>query len=222
MSLILPREDESGYYISYSQIKLWNEIKGYNTGLSGKKEYIRSYFLGEEYPDKGGFGTFGSEAEAYITERKEADKFTDAERVVLEQITPLGVFQRKIKVPFDGFYLLGYIDDSTEDCSQLRDYKTASEKSKAKYYEDDYFQLDIYAMGIKAEFGRLPEKLEVCIIERLGNGFKGGREALKVGTRVWYHPRQTSLERLEKLSNTIVQTATEISKFYEVFLALNQ
>lgn len=220
--MLLPRSDEHGPYISYSQIKLWNELKGYNTGLSGKKEFIRSYFLGEQYPDKGGYGQFGTEVEAYITDRKEADKFTDAERAVLEQVVPLGVFQREFKCPFEeGFYVKGFIDDCSEDLTRIRDYKTASLNSSKKYYEDDYFQLDVYALAIDKEIGKIPTDLEVTCIERTGNGFRGGRGVLNVGSTIWHIPRKTSVERLKTLSNTIISTAVEISEYYQIFLELN-
>lgn len=220
--IVLPATDKDGnFYVSYSQIKLWNEKRGFNTGLLGKKEFMRHYFLGEQYDDKGGYGTFGSQVEAYITERKEADKFTDVEKATLDKIAPLAVFQQEISIPFDGFYLKGFIDDRTADYSHIRDYKTASEKSKEKYEADDYNQLDIYALGIKQLTKKLPKKLEVVVIERLGNGFKGGRQVLSVGERIWYIPRETSVNRLKTLQNHIVQTVEEISKYYKIFQKIN-
>lgn len=222
-NILLPRLDAEGTpYISYSQIKLWNEAKSFNLGVAGKQEYMRSYFLGEEYPDKGGFGAFGQDVEDYIANRKGGEKFTDAEKETLDRIEPLGVFQKEFKMQYDGFYMKGFIDDTKPDFSKIRDYKTASEKSKAKYYEDDYNQLDIYALAIKKEHGKLPAEMEVCIIERLGNGFKGGREAMQVGSQIWYVQRETTAKRLQTLENYIFTTVAEISKYYSVFLKLNK
>lgn len=218
----LPRKDEQdNNYISYSQIRLWQEAKGFNTGMSGRKEFIRGYFLGEEYPDKGDYGAFGKEVEAYITERTYADKFHEDELVTLDQIVPLGVFQHEIKIKFEGFYLKGFIDDMTRARTKLRDYKTASLASSEKYRKDDYYQLDVYALAILEELGYIPE-LEVCVIERMGNGFRGGRNALTVGQNIWYIQRETSLERLATLSESIAQTAQEISQYYQIFLKLNK
>lgn len=221
--MILPKQDPQGVpFVSYTQISLWNEAKGYNTGMAGKHEFIRSYFLGEKYPDRGGFGEFGEDVEAYITKRERADKFTPQELTLLEGIKPLGNFQKEIRIPFDGFYLKGYIDDTSDDGSIIRDYKTASEKSKEKYGKDDYWQLDVYALDYYTRTGQLPNKLELYIIERLGNGFKGGRSAMSVGERKWHVLRQTSIERLDKLKASIASTAEEISAYYQVFLKLNQ
>lgn len=217
----LPRIDDNGTpYVSYSQLKLWHEAKGFDTGKPGKEEFIRKYFLNEQFEDKGGFADFGNHVEAYITERGEAHRFTEAERAVLETIQPLGIFQKEIKLDFGDFYVKGFIDDTAPDQSKIRDYKSASNKSREKYYKDDYYQLDIYALAIQQECGKIPE-LEVCIIERLGNGFRGGRDVMFVGSNVWYHTRETSQERLDMLAKWIVTTTKEISEYWEVFQKLN-
>lgn len=221
--MILPRQDEQGQsYISYSQITAWNAPKGYNTGKPGKEEFIRSYFLGEKFEqDKGGFASFGEHVENYITKREDGDKFTADEKAILETITPLGLFQREIRIEFEGFYLKGYIDDISPDLTHIRDYKTASLNSAKKYYEDDYQQLDVYSLAILKETGKIPTSLEVVVIERKGNGYKGGRDVLKVGGQIWVIPRQTNAAKLDLLSTNIINTAKEISEYYEIFLKLN-
>lgn len=221
--MILPKKDSDGkYYVSYSQIKMWNETKGFSTGKLGRIEYIQQYFFGDKYEDKGGFGQFGIEVENYITTKKDEDKFTQAEKDTLDKISPLGIFQKEFKLNFKDFYVWGFIDDMTEKGEKIRDYKTASEKSSQKYYEDDYNQLDVYSLAIKQDYGKLPKELEVCVIERLGNGFRGGRNAMSVGERVWYIPRKTTKERLKTLENSILSTTKQISEYYEVFLTLNK
>lgn len=217
----LPRTDGDGVpYISYSQIKMWNETKGFNTGGLGRHEFIRSYFLGEDFPDKGGFAQFGTEVEGYITERKYAENFTEPEKKVMDSIQTLGVFQHEIKIPFDGFYVKGFIDDATEDFSIIRDYKTASNSSRKKYDEPDYYQLDLYGLYVFTTKGHIPD-LEVCVIERIGNGFKGGRDVMRVGENIWNVKRATDLQRLETLEKMIKTTTNEISDYYKVFLKLN-
>lgn len=220
--IVLPTKNESGeYYVSYSQIKMWHEAKGYNTGLDGKKEYIRKYFLGEKYPDKGGYGQFGTEVEGYITERTFFEQFTEPERITLEKIEPLGIYQHKVEIPFDGFHLLGFIDDMKPDFVHIRDYKTASEKSSEKYYLPEYKQMDIYALAGLKVTGKLPDKIELCIIERSGNGFRGGRPVLKVGEKIWYVERKVTKKSLKELEKYIFETVKEISEYYKIFLKLN-
>lgn len=220
--IILPKQDKNGnYYISYSQINAWNDLKGFNTGKPGTHEYIRSYFLGERY-EQNSFATFGKEVEDYICYRGSKDKFDKREREVLNSIKPLGVFQHPIIINFDGYYLAGIIDDCDESFTKLRDYKTCSTKSAEKYYKDEYEQLDVYALGIKQKIGLLPKELEVCAIERTGNGFRGGRDVLKVGEEVWYIPRKTNEKRLNTLERKIQRTVEEISHLYKIFLKLNK
>lgn len=220
----LPRKDENGTpYISYSQIKAWNEAKGFNTGGLGRHEFILTYFLSQNYGDKNGFAQFGTDVENYICGDVNAKcLFTDKEKETLDKIAPLGTFQQKIKIPFEeGFYLTGYIDDTNHNFTKIRDYKSASEKSKAQYETDEYKQLDIYALGIKDLTGKLPKELEVCVIERIGNGFRGGRDVMSVGENIWYIKRETNTKRLKELKEYIVKTALEISKYYTIFQKLN-
>lgn len=221
--MILPRKDKEGkYYISYSQITAFNEAKGFDTGKSGKEEYIRKYFLGEKFVDNKGYAEFGKQVEAYITLGQDKDKFSSEELATLDTIQPLGVFQHEFKLQYPEFYILGYIDDATPDFTKLRDYKTCSKKSGEKYYTDEYTQLILYAMAIKQQKGKLPKHLEVCAIERNGNGFKGGRQALTVGKEVWYIPQTLNAKRIKALDKLILSTVEQISKYYEVFLKLNK
>lgn len=222
-SLLLPRTDKDGKpYISYSQVKAFNAAKSFNLGILGKYEYMLSYFFGEDFGDMG-WAQFGQEVEDYICERKHKRKFTADERKVLDSIEPLGVFQQEIAIDFGDFYMLGYIDDISKDFMHIRDYKTCSLNSSKQYYEDDYYQLDIYAMWVLQETGKLPEKLEVCMIERAGNCFRGGgRKVLSVKENVWYHPRETSMERIEYLRKYIRDTANEISQHYKAYQSLTK
>lgn len=218
----LPKKDKEGVpFLSYSQVDLWHTKKGFDTGLPGKQEYIRKYFLGEKFPS-GSFAQFGSDVEDYICSRKGAEKFTEAELDVLQQIKPLGVFQKEFKLDFGNFYLKGFIDDATEDFSTIADYKTASESSVKKYHKPEYEQLDVYALAIEQLTGKLPKNMYVCAISRLGNGFKGGRDVLKVGEHVWFIEKEINKERLETLKNKIITTANEISEYYTVFQKLNK
>jgi hypothetical protein len=219
--IVLPRTTKEGKpRVSYSQVKNFNAIKSFNLGVEGKLEYMVDYFLGYTFPDVG-WGEFGQDTEDYIGERAGADKFTDAEKSVLEKIEPLGVLSDKFSIDYGEFVLTGIIDDRSEDWSKIRDYKTASKNSSKQYYEDDYVQLDIYALAGLEITGVIPE-LEVCVIERKGNAmFGAGRDALKVGKEIWYIPRQTSEERLDAIKQNIFKTVVEISEYYKLFLKLN-
>ena len=232
--LTLPRIDDDGkHYISYSQIKSWHAKEGYNTKMLGRLEYIREYFFGEDFPDAG-YGQFGTEVEDYICERNGAEKFTDAEKKVMESITPYGTFQKEIKMDFGWFYVKGFIDDCDKLMKRLRDFKTASQSSKQQYFEDTYKQLDIYALAVLMMTGNLPEKLEVTIIGRKGNtwgrgkmyvgeleGLKG-RDALFVDDWVETIEKPVDEERIESVKQLIVSTAEEVAKYHAVFTKLQE
>ena len=245
--IILPRQDTNGeYYISYSQANSFLDAKGFNTGLEGVLEYVKSYFLGERWDDQG-WALFGCHTEDYICHAKKSSKeikkldkeliesgnpsiteainsFSDEEKEVLNKIEPLGNFQVEVKYYiFDNVYLLGYIDDATHDLSKIRDYKTASKTSKAKYYKDDYKQLDLYALWVKEKTGKIPE-MEVLGIERKGNCFGkvNARDLLSVGEELWLIPRETSEERLDKIKEDLKETVREISDLYKIFKLTNK
>jgi hypothetical protein len=178
------------------------------------------YFMGREWPDMG-WAQFGQEVEDYICERKGPENFEDRERVVLEKVQPLGNFQKDFMLRYDGFAVIGFIDDASDDFKHIRDYKTCSKNSSKRYYKDNYYQLDLYALWVEQEFGYLPEKLEVFMVERTGNPFKGGgRSVLKVGEDVWSHFRPVDRERLNWLREDIRRVANEISMYYNVYQKL--
>ncbi len=221
----LPRQDEDGnYYISYSQYTTWKDQKSFNLQTIGKQEYFLGYFFGHRFPDMG-WGQFGTEVEGYICEREYADSFLPHEKRILEEIKPLGVFQQEIKIwLFANVYIKGFIDDMLPGFTHLRDYKTASDKSRLKYYKDDYVQLDIYAMFGLQETGKLPEKLEVFIVERLGNchGEVERRDLLSVGTGQWVHERTTSIDRINKIRAELIAACYEISDAFKLFKKINR
>jgi len=218
----LPRVTESGKpRISYSQIRSYKSKKSFNLQIDGSLEYMIEYFMGHKFPDVG-WGEFGHDVEGYIGERKFAEKFDEDEKKILDNIEPLGVLGEEFEIDFGEFVLVMIIDDRAKDWAKIRDYKTASKNSSKRYYEEDYKQLDIYALKPYMESGFIPE-LEVKVIERKGNCmFGGGRDVLKVGKEVWTIQRETSEERLEVIKNEIFTTVIEISDLYKEYLKLNK
>jgi hypothetical protein len=240
--IILPRQDKDGnYYVSYSQLSSFNAVSGFNTKLPGKLEYIQSYFFGERWPDAG-WAEFGSDAENYVCYRDRPDlvveldkelkakgertitesieSFSLPERKVLDTIEPLGTFQKELRIwLFPNVYVLGYIDDATEDFMYLRDYKTGSAARKADYSGKNYKQLDIYSIWVMQEYKVLPKKLEVVLIERKGNcmNMVNARNVLTVGSNVWYIERPVIEENLYVLKDWMKKQVLEIAEYYKIF-----
>lgn len=225
-------------YVSWSQIESFNDKSGFNTGLLGEFEYLIKYFSKIKFPDLG-WGQFGSEAEAYITLRNQSDlsnvepkviqelqeaikNFKDKEKIVLNKIEPLGVFQEEVCYYVEelDIIVLGYIDDMTpaveNNIKLLRDYKTKSESSKKDLHDPKKHQIEIYTSALQQR-GLTVENAEYCIVERLGgrecmNG--GGRESLFIGERIWYEPYKWDAERLKVTHKMIVETVKKISDLY--------
>ena len=218
---MLPKKDKEGIpYISYSQANLWSDVKGYNTGMDGKIEYMLSYFYKVNFPDVG-FGGFGGKV-GIALEEGDFSAFSTSEIDTLRKVERLDIFEKEIRIPFDGFYLVDYIDTCTEDLKYIKDYKTASHSSKEKYYTDDYKQLMIYAKGVHCEKGYYPERMNVEIIERKGNAFNGGIDALSLGENIWIVEKEISAEKIEEVAKYVEKTALEISEYWSVWKKINK
>lgn len=214
-------------YVSWSQVESYNDDKGFNTGFEGDLEYILKYFSRIEFPDVG-WGDFGDDVEAYVTEKKSAENFSVEEKKTLDRIKPLGVFQKEICLYIEELdvVILGYIDDMTPPSEEklvklVRDYKTKSKSSKKDLHLDKKHQLEIYTMYLLQQ-GYNVEQAEYCIIERLGGAEcmrGGGRQSLKVGKEIWYetYERATDPKRLVQTKKLLISTVKSISELYKTY-----
>lgn len=217
--MILPTVDENGIpYLSSTQIDKFTAEKSFNLKVEGVLEYILHYFLKEKFEDIG-WAEFGHDCESAIV-TKDYGKFTPEEVETLEKIEVFDKTQYEVRINFPDFYLKGYIDTIDDGLTKLKDYKTASESSKEKYYKDDYVQILYYGIGVKEQTGSYPE-MEVEIIERHGNAFRGGRPALSVGNEIWRVKKELTEDKEKELREYIEKVANEISDYYQVFLKLN-
>lgn len=208
--IILPRTDEEGnFYISYSQKSKWKK---------SKKDYIKSYFLGEKF-EGNAYTEFGSMIGEAL-EKDDFSAFTSKEKKVLKRVTRLDEFERKIKLDMGDFYVTGFIDTNDKDCKILVDYKTGDMNKIAVYEDEDYDQLGIYAAAIEQETGKLPEQASVELIERLGNAFKG--EDLVLGQEIAQIPQDISPKKIVEIKKDVYKVACEISDYYRVFNLINQ
>jgi hypothetical protein len=227
MAIVLPKKDENGKsYISYSQYNKWK---------TSKKDYFKSYFLGERFEGNAytEFGSWVGEA----LENNDFSEFNPKEVEVMKTITRFDQFERKINWDLGDFFVMGYIDtndfipfkkadigkapssDIKHIVKNIVDYKTGA-MNKVEVYEDDgYDQVTIYAGAIEEETGFLPTKGWVELIERTGNAFRG--EELKLGTKVVVIPQDVSKEAVDKVKKNLIKVAKEISASYKVFNKLN-
>lgn len=220
MAIKLPKKNKQGqYYISYSQYNKWK---------NNKKDYIKSYFLGERF-EGNAYTEFGSMVGEAL-ENNDFSGFTPKELEVMKKITRLDQFEREINWDLGDFVVNGYIDtnDLLKDGSEpsanklvnsIVDYKTG-DMNKIPVYEDDgYDQVTIHAGAIEAETGHLPSKGWVELIERTGNAFRG--EKLELGKKVVVIPQDVSPKAVAKVKKNLIKVAKEISLSYKVFNKLN-
>lgn len=207
--MILPKKDKDGRsYLSYSQIKSWRD---------SKRKYIREKMCGEPFVDNA--YTIQGKKVGEALENNDFSGFTKEEQELLSTIPRLDEFEKRIEVDMGNYYIVGYIDSNTTDCSHILDYKQGIiDKKEAEYDSDDYVQLHIYAEGIRQETGKLPKKAEVILVDRVGNAFQN--QKLVVGDRFVTITKDISKKEVDKVLADIQQTAEEISAYYKVFLKL--
>ena len=218
--LILPRKDEKGYYISYSQYTKWKE---------SKRKYIRRYFFREK-EDAGAYAEFGTKVGEAL-EHNDFSGFSKEDQKFLKTVPRLDEFERKVDLYFDeGFRLMGLIDTNTSECVRhhicdyekveyLIDYKTGDIEDKKEFYASaKYKQLKLYGEAIKQETGEFPETLEVVLIGRKGNAFKG--QPLELTRGYVTIPQVIDPDEIEEIKKDVVKVAKEISVYYKLFLRL--
>lgn len=165
--LDLPSKDKNGKpYLSYSQITLF---------AKNRKEYYENYILGKEWQGNA-YTRFGNKVGTAI-ETDNYNGFTNDEKNILKQVTRLDEFERFVKLEFDNFYVLGFVDTIKSDYTELIDYKTGGIKKEFEYQKPDYWQCLLYAMCIRQEMEIMP-KAYVEFIRREGNAYRG--QKLKV------------------------------------------
>ena len=133
----------------------------------------------------------------------------------------------------DGFYVKGFVDTLKlpddhkgsghiiEYVPAIADYKTGEIfKRKGEYESDDYIQLEIYAASIEQVFGSLPHEINVFLIGRSGNAFKG--EELKLTKKFITINRKVDEKKIKAVKKLVQETAEEISAYYEAYLKLNK
>lgn len=199
----LPSKDKNGNsFLSYSQISLF---------LKDKEEYKNRYIIREPFKSNA-YIDFGLKVDDALV-KNDFSLFTKSEVNTLSKVTRLDLFQKKIIINFEGFYIIGFIDSCSNDFKELIDYKTGGKNKENEYKKDEYNQLNYYAIGIHQEVGYYPDKLSVEFIRREGNLYKGERlkvsneEPIKIDFKV-------DKKYLVELYNETINIANEIEIFY--------
>lgn len=201
----LPKKDKQGKsYLSYSQISLFRIDR-----QEYKEVYINNKpFKGNEYTD------FGSKVGKAL-EYNDFSEFTGTEATILKLCTRLDLFERKTILNYDkdNFYIKGFVDTINNDLTHIIDYKTGGKQKEFKYSEENYIQIQLYALSIMQETGVKPSKGTVEFIRRKGNAFKGQKLTVDSEPPIKIDI-DLSLPVLKHVYWEALETAKEIEKFY--------
>tara|TARA_R110000850_G_scaffold225829_1_gene351226 strand:- start:43 stop:669 length:627 start_codon:yes stop_codon:yes gene_type:complete len=198
----LPKKDKDGKsYLSYSQIQLF---------YRDKEEYYKRYILGEKF-EGNAYTDFGSKVGEAL-EKNDFSKFNEMETGVLKHCERLDEFEKEVRIDFNEFYVLGFIDTNSSDYTRIIDYKTGGNGKDKQYYEPEYKQLCYYALALRQQYGVTPTTAQVNFIRRDGNAFRG--EELAVGCESFLIDVDISYNRLKAVYWEILKTAKEIELFY--------
>lgn len=205
-NLVLPAKDSGGnQYLSYSQIDLF---------LRSKKEYYNKYILKQPiYPNK--YMKFGLKVGRAL-EKNNYSKFEKNEISTLKDCIRLNEFEKRVKLEYDNFYVLMFIDTISEDMSTIIDYKTGNPKYCTKYIKPEYVQLCYYALGIRQTYGITPDKAYVNFIPRVDY-----RDRCEVGNGSMLINIDISYQRLKHVYWNTINIANQISDFYEKYKPKN-
>ena len=149
-------------------------------------------------------------------EKNNFDKFAEEEANVLKSVKRLHTFEKKVFLEYEDFYIVGFIDSISKDFLELIDYKTGGLNKDLQYSKSDYIQLQIYALGIKQEYGVLAKKASVEFITIGGNAYKG--ESLYVKQeKVKSIDIDITMPRLKEVYHHVYNVAKEIDIFYNEY-----
>ena len=135
-----------------------------------------------------------------------------------------GKSEHKIELEICGVPFLMFIDKLREDTNTFREYKTGKvpwDKAKVQKHE----QLVVYALGRRAETGKMPESCDLDWLETSDKADDSGDFWAKVDKKVKLTGKVKSFHRefdareLDKMEEKIVRVATEITIAYQAFLA---
>jgi len=200
----LPSKDRNGNsYLSYSEIQTFKK---------NKEDYYNRYilktpFAGNAYTD------FGQKVGKAL-KKNDFSLFSSKEVEILKQVTRLDEFERRIKIKYKGFYLIGFLDTNNSSLTRIIDYKTGGFRKEFQYQQKDYNQTHIYALGIRQETGIKVKDASVEFIRREGNAFKDGKLYVKNEPPIVIY-QDLSEERLKYVYWDVLKTAQKIEKFYK-------
>lgn len=218
MSKIDPRLCLPKPHLSWSQMSVWKQ---------NKARYEKEYFASGEKL-KSDFLDFGSSISSQIEDGTIAKVLPDLE--VYPSI------EHEIKVIINGVPVLIYIDSFRPEDLNFREYKTGKwGKTKGgkrvaawdRAKVQKHGQLLFYASGIRAKYGKMPERCDLDWIptkeeehEKVENDspFSSRKKrVINVTGEIYSFGREFDERELDKMDEEILKIALEISEAYRAY-----
>ena len=224
--LILPKS-----HISWSQIQVWK---------SNPARYRKEYFENGKKLDSS-YLRFGKGIAEMVEELEEIQKTSGTKELALmklvekysldegTQIALLdldteGISEYKIEIEIKGVPMLMFLDKYVPRDHSIKEFKTGKIPwDKAKVHKHD--QLLVYAVGLRAKTGKMPEYCDLYWLETseksddTGDFWAKVDKKLKLTGKVKSFHREFDARELDRMEEDIVKTAIEISEAYQAFLA---
>lgn len=223
MSIILPRTLDEKPKISYSQYSSYKDPEYQN-------QYYIQYFSGINLPS-GEFAEFGTSCGQLIEDvgmnntppRTGCLSKEDVE-IILSKITfpPNCVYEDKIIVDCEDFYIEGYIDRTqylAEKEIEIEDFKTLNlDKKKDFYSSEDYGQTALYSHQKEKEGYKVVRSF-VTGLGRKGSSLSGtGNFKMRLSGVVEQIETPYTKERGDKIIEDITKVVHQISDDYKIYL----
>ncbi len=217
MSKIDPKLTLPKPHISWSQLLVWN---------TSKTRYEEEYFTAESKL-KTDYLDFGSSISSQI------ENGTIQE--LLPELVVYPSIEHEIKVVVGGVPLLIYIDSFDPESTNFREYKTGKwQKTKKgpkpawdRAKVQKHGQLLFYAVGIRAKYGKMPERCHLDWIptleekreEEIPTGPFSSKKPRIINTtgEIFTFEREFDERELDWMEAEIVRVAHEISEAYQAF-----
>lgn len=156
-----------------------------------------------------------------LVETQNLDKVTEE---VLRELETDGISEHKILVKVRGVPMLMFLDKYIDDRNVFREYKSGKVPwTLAKVQSHD--QLVVYAVGLRATIGKMPNHCDLDWIETsesgpTGNDFwaKVDSKKLALTGKIKSFHREFDERELDRMEELIVKVAREISAAYRAFI----
>ena len=194
-------------YLSYSAIDLW---------LKSPKQFRRRYYENAPMLNTPEL-TFGKKIATLLENKDES----------MSHIKQYKKPEQEINMTVEGVKIFGYIDSFDPETNSLIEYKTGRNPWDAVKVRK-HIQLDLYSLAIQTMFGDVNDDCELVWMETIklpsktcGLGTKEDAYGIALTGKVTSFPRTIKQWERDKMKDTVMSVATEVSGDYTAWQELS-